>query len=781
MAVMNDKNKPNENRYQRSGEEAASSPTDSYEAAHANKKQQEKDATKKGAKTAAKAAGTYLGGAAGGKAVDAISKTKVGDKVLNKGAEALNRVPGMGKAMKKLDDKKVLDAADKAVDIAGANPQSGASNGALGEKASGMPGGTDSNSSSGGESSVAGASGSALPSKPKFLDNGEDEGNDNKEKPGNFLGQASGNILVKIAIMAILPFFGIVIFFFMIIASVSGGGIASYEDAFGVSAATGGETGDIDYNSSNPDARAFYDRVNSVKQSYQAMGKSINALYISGVYSQLRTHAGFSYKDMTTQVIQTIADAMFNGNTFSKEIFHQNLVSSVFPTYVPGKSVNQYKNMADAVFDYVDEYLSLIGQDTSSCAAVGSCIYEVKGFFIAGNGNVEVPMSINNLQVRLMECGGAYGNGTYGVAIDQPLVPFENYVAGVAYAEVGPDANLEVLKAQMVVARSYALARPTAMGNALGKKLEQEDGKWILQISSCVADQVFCNIDEGCSYMGGGDGQGGIVRSGIIPGAIRTRPPLPEDHPIRVAAAAVQGELLINAEGYIISSGFLSTEQNKFSNLASQGLNYKQILMQVYNEGSRSYGASDIQKSNCNTGSGGSCSSSGTTGPYASWKQGDPAWGSIPLGTSSYNISGAGCLVTSVAMLIAKSGVATTVEGDFNPGSFVKKLNATGGFSGADFVWGAVSNAAPNFQFVGKQQIAGQTRAQKLQAIKMLVDMGYYVVVEVKGETGQHWVAVDSVDALGVKMMDPASDATDMWSEYEWYNSSWLGYFRVTS
>ena len=37
--------------------------------------------------------------------------------------------------------------------------------------------------------------------------------------------------------------------------------------------------------------------------------------------------------------------------------------------------------------------------------------------------------------------------------------------------------------------------------------------------------------------MGGGDGQGGVVRSGIVPGAIRTRPPLPEGHPLRTVAA----------------------------------------------------------------------------------------------------------------------------------------------------------------------------------------------------------------------------------------------------
>lgn len=775
MAVLKD-NKPNENRYQRGEEDAASSPTDSYEAARADKKEQEKEATKKGAKTAAKAAGTYFGGAAGGKAVDAISKTKVGDKVLNKGAEALNRVPGMGKAMKKLDDKKVLDAADKAVDMAAANPQGGTTpDNISGDKAlNGANSGANS-----GSGSVADSSGSPLPSKPKFLDNDKDK--DDGDKSSNFFGSASGNILVKIAIMAVLPFFGIVIFFFMIIASVNGGGIASYEDAFGVSASTGGDTGGVDYSSANPEAKAFYDRVNSVKQQYQAMGKSVNALYISGVYNQLRIHAGFSYKDMTTQVIQTIADAMFQGNSFSKDTFRQNLTSSIFPTYVPGKTANAYSNMADAVFSYVDEYLSLIGQDVS-CAAVGSCIYDIKGFFIQGKGNVAKELNISNLQVRLMQSGVGDGHdygGTWGQPLEgEELVPFEKYVMGVAYQEIGPDAPDEAIKAQLVAARSYILARHVDMGG--WRKLEQEDGKWVIQVAASTQDQVYCDPDRGCSANSGG-GQWGMVYSGTDH-PVQIKPILPEDHKLRTLAAEVQGEVLVNEQGYIIYAGYVGTEQRTFSRLANEGLNYKQILMQVYNSGSRSYGASDLQKANCNNGSGGVCGSTVTaSGPYAGWKQADPTWGSITIGSSYNTIAGVGCLVTSVSMLIAKSGVPTTVEGDFNPGTFVKKLNATGGFDGANLIWAAVSNAAPSFVFQTKVGLAGQSREQKLNTIKSLVDAGNYVVVEVKGNTGQHWVAVDSVNGSTVSMMDPASDSTDMWSQYDWSNTSELAYFKVVS
>lgn len=94
--------------------------------ARKNDENGENDSSKKALKTGAKAAATAFGSPAAGKAVDAISKTKLGDKVFNKGAEALNKVPGVKKATKKLDDSGALDKADQVVNIAAANPQGAA-------------------------------------------------------------------------------------------------------------------------------------------------------------------------------------------------------------------------------------------------------------------------------------------------------------------------------------------------------------------------------------------------------------------------------------------------------------------------------------------------------------------------------------------------------------------------------------------------------------------------------------------------------------------------------
>lgn len=775
MPVMNNKNDLHGNRVVHDDNQSAGAEqqTQNFGEARATKKEHEKQSAQEGVqkagKTAGAAVGAYFGGSAGAKVGakvgDAIGRSKIGQQL----GKNLAKNPLSRKALSKVNDSGVLDIANKATDIVTADPSSAKSGGFTG------PNDTLMSPGSGGENGL----GKNIPSKPNFLGNNKNGSNNNNNKSSVFDGVFSGSVAVKIGLASFVIGFFVIILMVVLFAQGSGV-ITSYDDAFGVSAATDGMTGGVDYESSNPDAQAFFDRVRDVKNSFQAQGKTFDPVYISAVYVVLNQHgAKLSYDDMTTSVITEFANAMFSGNSFSEDTFKQNLIDSIFPSYLPGKANDIYEAMADEVFEYYEDYFSLIGATASNCASLGSCVYEIKGFYIEGRGNVAKAMSITDLQVRLMECGSPYGNGTYGVAIDQPTVPFEDYIAGVAYAEIGDSAPDEALKAQLVAARSYALARPTAMGNALGKKLEQENGQWILQITSCVADQVFCNIDEGCSYMGGGDGQGGVVRSGIVSGAINTRPPLPSDHKLRTIANSVQGEVLVNDQGYVVSSGFLSIEQEKFKELANQGLNYKQILLQVYNSGSRNYGATDIDKMSCNTGSGSGCSSTGSTGPYSGWKQGDPAWSNITIGNTNSTIGGVGCLVTSVSMLIAKSGVPVNVDGVFNPGSFVKKLNQVGGFQGANLIWGSVSSVAPRFQFVNKAYVSGQSQQQKLSTLQSLLNQGYYVVAEVKGNTGQHWVAIDGIDGNNILMMDPASQSTSMWQEYSWSNTSEYAYFKV--
>ena len=52
-------------------------------------------------------------------------------------------------------------------------------------------------------------------------------------------------------------------------------------------------------------------------------------------------------------------------------------------------------------------------------------------------------------------------------------------------------------------------------------------------------------------------------------------------------------------------------------------------------------------------------------------------------------------------------------------------------------------------------------------------------MAEVKGNTGQHWVAVDSIQNGVINMMDPGTNSTNMWKTYPSRNTSRFVYFKA--
>ena len=169
------------------------------------------------------------------------------------------------------------------------------------------------------------------------------------------------------------------------------------------------------------------------------------------------------------------------------------------------------------------------------------------------------------------------------------------------------------------------------------------------------------------------------------------------------------------------------------------------------------------------------------TGDFINWRQGGQSWSNIRIGNTSSTIGNIGCLVTSIAILIEKSGVNTTII-PFNPGTFVEALNNNGGFdSKGNLYYAPISTVIPNFKYVGNVNLRGKTRAEKLEQIKQYQNQGYYLTIEVKGATpgNQHWVAILGVDGNNVNIVDPASDKTDLWSAYEWSKTSQFNYFKA--
>ena len=72
-----------------------------------DKKQQEKvekqEAGKNTAHVAAKGAATYFGGSVGGRAYDALSRTKAGQRLENTAGKVIAKTPGLGQINKRLN------------------------------------------------------------------------------------------------------------------------------------------------------------------------------------------------------------------------------------------------------------------------------------------------------------------------------------------------------------------------------------------------------------------------------------------------------------------------------------------------------------------------------------------------------------------------------------------------------------------------------------------------------------------------------------------------------
>ncbi len=534
------------------------------------------------------------------------------------------------------------------------------------------------------------------------------------------------------------------------------------------------------------DEKNFQERIKEVQAEYSEDGKSFDAKYIGAVYTILSNYGkGYSYNKMTKSKIREIADLMFDENdNFSEDTFKENLINNYFPDKIPGKDEETYKRYVDDMFSILEYYNE--SNNKSSIASTGTtgdvCTYNIKGMNTEqyGTGIKDRTINASDIKVRLMSAGGMC-DGTYGQPIEgEELVPLEKYILGVTYAEHG-SAPEEAFKAQLVIARSFVLTVADASGNAGGKKLVEENGQWILQITNCVTDQVYCDPDQGCSKNGPQSNQYLVVHSGMK-ASTQYKPAMAQNDPRRQWASEVAGKVALDSSGRLYLTNFAQKEQNEMTSLANQGLDYTQIIMKIYS------GVASISESNCTDNSTGDGSSAGS---YVGWKQTDARWSSIVLGggtDSSRSIGNIGCLATSISMLIAKSGAidslpaSNTLKNNFNPGTFVEAMNKVNGFnSGGNLYWNKVSDVVSNFVYdaASATNLSGLSKDQKLEIISNKVNTANtYCVLEVKGGQGQHWVAVDKVTSNGVKMLDPGSKATNLWKQYDYNRTSMIQCFK---
>ena len=132
----------------------------------------------------------------------------------------------------------------------------------------------------------------------------------------------------------------------------------------------------------------------------------------------------------------------------------------------------------------------------------------------------------------------------------------------------------------------------------------------------------------------------------------------------------------------------------------------------------------------------------------------------------------AGCLVTSIAMLLRHYNVVTDSNvNNFNPWICNEALKSAGAFnSAADLYWGSVSKAYPNFTYVGS------TSYSQSQLVS-LYNQGYACIVAVNGNG--HYVAVRSASSSSnITIMDPGWGYTSL-SSFSSVNA--IYYYKATS
>lgn len=341
--------------------------------------------------------------------------------------------------------------------------------------------------------------------------------------------------------------------------------------------------------------------------------------------------------------------------------------------------------------------------------------------------------SYSNFKVRL------YKNDSFELVYsDDRLIDFDKYILGVAYQEAGGGTDSiseQVFKTQAIAARSYALTRGREMGvNVL--QITEENGYSVINIRQTVSDQAYCDPDEG--YLPSGQ------LSNCSSGHLR----LPDDSPLRKWAKEVEGVVLVDSNGEVVHTPYNIDDQTVWRALAQNGMTSDEIILKHYNAAENGYTLNAT------------CVKTSSVDGAEGWKQCDPRWGNMYVGSKT--ICSIGCALTSISIQLARSGVQLNVSGEFNPGTFMQTHKSNGGFSDNIITWN-VSRIAPNFKLIASHEALFGTKENKINTLKKYAADGEYIVLGVRHGIGQdigHYVAYNDSSTDEIFVFDPAGNTT---------------------
>ena len=342
--------------------------------------------------------------------------------------------------------------------------------------------------------------------------------------------------------------------------------------------------------------------------------------------------------------------------------------------------------------------------------------------------------SYSNFKVRL------YKNDSFELVYsDDRLVDFDKYILGVAYQEAGGGTDSiseQVFKTQAIAARSYALTRGKKMAGVKALQITEENGYSVINIRQTVSDQAYCDPDEG--YLPSGQ------LSNCSSGHLR----LPDDSPLRKWAKEVEGVVLVDSNGEVVHTPYNIDDQTVWRALAQNGMTSDEIILKHYNAAENGYTLNAT------------CVKTSSVEGAEGWKQCDPRWGNMYVGSKT--ICRIGCALTSVSIQLARSGAQLNVSGEFNPGTFMQTHKSNGGFIDNTITWN-VSRIAPNFKLIASHEALFGTKENKINTLKKYAADGEYIVLGVRHGVGQdigHYVAYNDSSSDEIFIFDPAGNTT---------------------
>ena len=678
------------------------------------KKQQEKaekqEAGKNTAHVAAKGAATYFGGAVGGRAYDALSRTKAGQRLENTAGKAIAKTPGLGQINKKLNDTGAVDAADKAVDtLNGKNPKKG-----LGSKKNIGNNKTNKESTPNALKNRQQASFMQRLQRQKNLqenrkedsnnDNENSEETDNYDENKEIASKRSFGIITltpmqKIILIGVLIGVVMLIVLFVMLFGASGNiGFDPYIAP--ISSLNSNKEGKKTYyyDETQPEKLQEEIKFNNalvgnadgsipgiIDEYYENYGVNLNKYVIEGTLFYVYTlqeeakldnmseeelleydvnnamydfGKALKYLPVVASMMLEESDGSYYTDTARGGAFYNKLIDSSFLTEYYGKVLDKYNSrqqLVEEIYDYADLLRYFSEEQTTSSGVISDSI----AIYLQDCHQDYRFKFINEIKV--------YDNPLVNEGSEYPLyLSFTDYIKGVIMSEVGgymKEEYKEGLKAMMVAATTFMIGDSNA-----GFYLKS--GEMYFPNGTCR--QVSCDPTYGCSVIKK-DGYS-VSFSGYKRYSSGNHPPLNETqlNLLNGLLDEVFGEVMVKKGvtessfsgskdmGYVSYYSHLSLcksnrcmGQVEAMNDAKNGMTYKEILAKYYD--SSKYDLINIKEGLYIQGS--EFENGSYDGNVVFYDQGD--YKNVTFcGRSGASISSSGCGVTASAI------VASTLLGN---------------------------------------------------------------------------------------------------------------------